>query len=32
MKGYYVTEGYMGWYEGRYMLFADENDYREYVM
>ncbi len=29
MKGYYTSEGYMGFIYGRYMLFADENDYRE---
>jgi len=31
MKGYFVTEGYMGYVEGRYMLFASEADYREYM-
>lgn len=31
MKGYYVSDGYMGYVEGRYMLFADETDYREYL-
>lgn len=31
MKGYYVASGYMGYVDGGYMLFADENDYREYV-
>lgn len=31
MKGYAVTEGYMGLVEGRYMLFASESDYREYL-
>lgn len=31
MKGYYVAGGYMGYVDGGYMLFADENDYREYV-
>ena len=30
MKGYAVTEGYMGLVEGKYMLFASESDYREY--
>ena len=31
MKGYYVGEGYMGWVNGEYMLFADEADYQEYM-
>lgn len=31
MKGYFVSEGYMGMVEGRYMLFASEKDYREYM-
>lgn len=31
MKGYFVPEGYMGYVDGRYMLFADENDYLEYL-
>lgn len=31
MKGYFVTEGYMGFVDGKYLLFADETDYREYV-
>lgn len=31
MKGYHVSEGYMGLVEGRYMLFADEHDYRDYM-
>ena len=30
MKGYVVDAGYMGYVEGRYMLFANEDDYREY--
>lgn len=29
MKGYYVPYGYMGWIDGRYMLFANETDYKE---
>jgi hypothetical protein len=32
MKGYFVTEGYMGYVEGSYMLFASEEDYKDYVM
>jgi hypothetical protein len=30
MKGYVVENGYMGYMNGRYMLFADEQDYREF--
>jgi len=30
MKGYPVSEGYMGFVGGMYMLFASEADYREY--
>ena len=30
MKGYVVDAGYMGFVNGRYMLFANEEDYREY--
>lgn len=30
MKGYYVPEGYMGYVNGSYMLFASETDYEEY--
>ena len=30
MKGYVVDAGYMGYVEGRYILFANEEDYREY--
>lgn len=30
MKGYVTEAGYMGYVEGRYMLFADEDDYMEY--
>ena len=30
MKGYYVNDGYMGYINGKYMLFADESDYIEY--
>ena len=29
MKGYYVADGYMGYVNGDYRLFADEMDYRE---
>lgn len=31
MKGYVVDNGYMGFVDGTYMLFADEADYREYI-
>ena len=31
MKGYFVNDGYMGMVEGRYMLFASETDYVDYV-
>lgn len=29
MKGYYVSDGYMGYVDGGYRLFADERDYLE---
>ena len=31
MKGYLVSDGYMGYVHGKYMLFASESDYREYI-
>ena len=31
MKGYLIRDGYMGYVDGRYMLFAGESDYREYM-
>lgn len=31
MKGYMIDSGYMGLVDGRYMLFASEKDYREYM-
>lgn len=31
MKGYHVPYGYMGYVEGKYMLFASESDYIDYV-
>ena len=31
MKGYYVSNGYMGMVDGSYILFASEEDYMEYV-
>lgn len=31
MKGYAIESGYMGYVDGGYMLFASENDYKEYL-
>ena len=31
MKGYMTAMGYMGLVEGRYILFASEEDYREFL-
>ena len=31
VKGYVISEGYMGFVDGQYMLFPTENDYLEYV-
>lgn len=31
MKGYSVSDGYMGCVDGSYMLFASEDDYFEYI-
>lgn len=31
LKGYSVQMGYMGYVSGQYMLFASEEDYREYL-
>jgi hypothetical protein len=31
MKGYNVESGYMGYVDGQYILFACEEDYREYA-
>ena len=31
MKGYATSGGYMGYVNGRYMLFASEGEYREYM-
>ena len=31
MKGYTTSTGYMGYVEGTYILFASEEDYREYM-
>lgn len=32
MKGYFISDGYMGYVDGDYMLFASEAEYREYMM
>lgn len=31
MKGYVTANGYMGLVDGRYILFASEEDYRDYM-
>ena len=31
MKGYYTQTGYMGYVEGKYILFTSENEYYEYM-
>lgn len=31
MKGYLVGDGYMGMVEGKYILFASEEDYLDYL-
>ena len=31
MKGYVVADGYMGYVDGEYVLFASEVDYKEYL-
>lgn len=31
MKGYVIPGGYMGWIGSKYMLFATEGDYEEYM-
>lgn len=31
MKGYTVADGYMGYVDGSYLLFASEADYRDYI-
>ncbi len=31
MKGYTTETGYMGYVNGEYMLFASEEDYREFL-
>lgn len=31
MKGYFTDAGYMGYVDGRYVLFVSEADYREWI-
>ena len=31
MKGFFTAEGYMGYVNGDYMLFASEGEYTEYM-
>lgn len=31
MKGYLTNSGYFGWVEDRYILFATEQEYLEYL-
>ena len=31
MKGYDTSAGYMGYVNGKYMLFVSEEEYREYL-
>ena len=31
MEGYYTEEGYLGYVDGEWMLFATEEDYIEYI-
>lgn len=31
MKGYFTESGYMGYVDGKYVLFASEADYIEYA-
>ena len=31
MKGYFTASGYMGYVEGKYILFACEGDYWDYM-
>ena len=31
MKGYVTYDGYMGYINGSYMLFASEADYQDYI-
>lgn len=31
VKGYVTESGYMGYVNGKYMLFASESDYKEWI-
>ena len=31
MKGYYTDSGYMGYVDGRYILFCSEGDFLDYI-
>ena len=31
MKGYNTNDGFMGYVDGKYILFASESDYREWM-
>ncbi len=31
MKGYIIDSGFMGYVDGKYILFASEEEYREYM-
>ena len=31
MKGYLTSSGYMGYVNGRYILFSSEDEYRDYL-
>lgn len=31
MKGFNTNDGYMGFVDGKYILFASESDYNEYM-
>ena len=31
MKGYDTSNGYMGYVDGRYLLFASESEYMDYM-
>lgn len=31
MKGYHTNDGYMGYVDGEYILFATEADYMDYL-
>ena len=31
MKGYYTKEGYMGYVNGKFILFVSEAEYLEYI-